>query len=104
MLDDHVMGNPKELGAFETIVKQMLEDVQERLVYRTNIYIKSDILGFQPSSGDLAYPEKLKMMEDIAQSLKQAKDTETDMVEVALNSSADGEEAKKGLIKCLICR
>ena len=29
-------------------------------------------------------------------------DTETDMVEVALNSSADGEETKKGLIKCLI--
>ena len=96
MLDDHVMGNPKELGAFETIVKQMLEDVQERLVYRTNIYIKSDILGFQPSSGDLAYPEKLKMMEDIAQSLKKEKDTEPEMIEVSLNSTQDNDETKKG--------
>ncbi|CBY07795.1 unnamed protein product [Oikopleura dioica] len=69
MIDDHISGNPTELGAFEVIVKQMLEDVQERLVYRTNIYIKSDILGFNPSQGDLAYPEKLQMMEDIAKKL-----------------------------------
>jgi len=100
MLDDHVLGNPNELGAFETIVKQMLEDVQERLVYRTNIYIKSDILGFQPSSGDLAYPEKLQMMEDIAQSLSReaTQSNEAEMVEVSLNSTGEAEDTKKGLI------
>ena len=97
MLDDHVVGNPSELGAFETIVKQMLEDVQERLVYRTNIYIKSDILGFQPSSGDLAYPEKLQMMEEIAQSLSKSESKEDEMVEVALNNS-QGDD-KKGARK-----
>lgn len=41
----------------------MLEDVQERLVYRANIYIRDDIRGYKPSPGDIAYPEKLKMME-----------------------------------------
>lgn len=48
----------------------MLEDVQERLVYRTHIYIQTDITGYKPAPGDLAYPDKLVMMEQIAQSLK----------------------------------
>ena len=78
----------------------MLEDVQERLVYRTNIYIKTDILGFSPSSGDLAYPDKLIMMEDIAKTLNgTSKTNETsnqeEMVEVSLNP-ADAPETKKG--------
>lgn len=41
----------------------MLEDVQERLVYRTHIYIQTDIMGYKPAPGDLAYPDKLVMME-----------------------------------------
>lgn len=52
-----------QLGAFDAVVKQMLEDVQERLVYRTHIYIQTDITGYNPAPGDLAYPEKLEMME-----------------------------------------
>lgn len=44
----------------------MLEDVQERLVYRTHIYIREEILNFNPSPGDLTYPEKLEIMEKIA--------------------------------------
>ncbi|XP_062862098.1 conserved oligomeric Golgi complex subunit 3 isoform X2 [Trichomycterus rosablanca] len=71
MLEDHVHNNAAQLGAFDAVVKQMLEDVQERLVYRTHIYIQTDIIGYNPAPGDLAYPEKLQMMEKIAQSLKQ---------------------------------
>ncbi|KAL7881188.1 hypothetical protein AOLI_G00080360 [Acnodon oligacanthus] len=71
MLEDHVHNNAVQLGAFEAVVKQMLEDVQERLVYRTHIYIQTDITGYSPAPGDLAYPEKLQMMEKIAQSLKE---------------------------------
>ena len=52
-----------ELGAFEAVCQQMLEDVQERLVYRTHIYIRHEILNYNPADGDLAYPEKLEMME-----------------------------------------
>ena len=44
----------------------MLEDVQERLVYRTHIYIREEILNYNPSPGDLSYPEKLEIMEKIA--------------------------------------
>ncbi|KAL0985564.1 hypothetical protein UPYG_G00158660 [Umbra pygmaea] len=71
MLEDHVHNNASQLGAFDAVVKQMLEDVQERLVYRTHIYIQTDIIGYNPAPGDLAYPEKLEMMEKIAQSLKE---------------------------------
>ncbi|CDQ57010.1 unnamed protein product [Oncorhynchus mykiss] len=63
MLEDHVHNNAGQLGAFDAVVKQMLEDVQERLVYRTHIYIQTDIIGYNPAPGDLAYPEKLEMME-----------------------------------------
>ncbi|KAK2502492.1 hypothetical protein MC885_016797, partial [Smutsia gigantea] len=63
VLEDHVQNNAEQLGAFAAGVKQMLEDVQERLVYRTHIYIQTDIMGYKPAPGDLAYPDKLVMME-----------------------------------------
>lgn len=53
----------EQLQAFHQVALQMLEDVQERLVYRANIYIRDDILGYKPSPGDLTYPEKLEMMQ-----------------------------------------
>lgn len=51
------------LATFEALCRQMLEDVQERLVYRTYIYMRQEILHYHPAAGDLAYPEKLEMME-----------------------------------------
>ncbi|XP_022087992.1 conserved oligomeric Golgi complex subunit 3-like isoform X2 [Acanthaster planci] len=71
MLQDHVLTNPDELKAFETVNRQMLEDVQMRLVYRASIYVQTDILNYKPAPGDLAYPEKLEMMESISESLKE---------------------------------
>lgn len=51
------------LEAFATIANQLLQDVQERLVFRAHLYLQSDIQNYNPSTGDLAYPEKLEMME-----------------------------------------
>ncbi|KAH8260281.1 hypothetical protein KR026_008797 [Drosophila bipectinata] len=59
------------LEAFATIAHQLLQDVQERLVFRAHLYLQSDIQNFNPSAGDLAYPEKLEMMESIALSLQE---------------------------------
>lgn len=70
----------------------MLEDVQERLVYRTHIYIRSDILNYNPAAGDLAYPEKLEMMESIAESLKQANPTHQQHSRSGSNVSASSIE------------
>ena len=69
MLGDKVLSLKTRISVFEQTCKQMLEDIQERLVYRTQMYIKSDIVGYAPVAGDLAYPEKLIMMREIAQSL-----------------------------------
>lgn len=52
----------ESLQAFGNVAEQLLRDVQERLVFRANVYFKTDILQFNPSPGDLAYPEKLEMM------------------------------------------
>ncbi|XP_060583115.1 conserved oligomeric Golgi complex subunit 3-like isoform X2 [Ruditapes philippinarum] len=70
MIEEHVEQNPQELRAFENVIKQLLMDVQERLVYRTYIYIRTDILQYSAAQGDLAYPEKLEMMESIAEGIK----------------------------------
>lgn len=51
------------LEAFGNICQQLLQDVQERLVFRAHLYLQSDILNYKPSPGDLAYPDKLEMME-----------------------------------------
>ncbi|CAF1507755.1 unnamed protein product [Didymodactylos carnosus] len=71
MVEEHVKNSARELATFETVCTQMLEDVQERLVYRTQVYIRDEILRYNPSPGDVAYPEKLEMMQKIAQSLKE---------------------------------
>ena len=62
------------LSAFEGVCSQMLEDVQERFVYRTHIYIREEILNYNPSSGDLTYPEKLEIMEQIASQIKKSEE------------------------------
>lgn len=53
------------LEAFGRVAEQLLQDVQERLVFRAHLYLKSDVADYNPSPGDLAYPEKLEMMEVI---------------------------------------
>ncbi|EFO25613.2 hypothetical protein LOAG_02869 [Loa loa] len=52
-------------NGFVRIMTELAGDVAERIVYRTSLYAQSDIAGFTPSSGDLAYPEKLEMMKEI---------------------------------------
>ena len=69
-IEEYFTVDNQELATFGRIMSQLLQDVQERLVYRTNIYIQSSIIGYIPASGDLAYPQKLQMMESIAECLK----------------------------------
>jgi hypothetical protein len=69
ILVENVKTKADQLSAFEGVCSQMLEDVQERFVYRTHIYIREEILNYNPSPGDLSYPEKLEIMEQIAEKL-----------------------------------
>jgi len=67
---------PPHLRSFEAMVGQMLQDVQERLIFRSHVYIRSDIAEYRPHPGDLSYPEKLEMMEAIQDSLNNSKNAE----------------------------
>ena len=71
MLEEHVQNNLEPLQGFGNVCMQLLHDVRERLVYRAHIYLQTDVLNYNPSPGDLAYPDKLKMMEDIAESIRE---------------------------------
>nr|CAG4651650.1 EOG090X02EM [Triops cancriformis] len=62
---------PSHVRAFHRLMATLLADAQERLVYRAHVYINSDILGYKAAPGDLAYPDKLLMMETIAETLQQ---------------------------------
>ena len=59
------------LEAFGRVAWHLLQDVQERLVFRAHCYLQSDILQYKPAAGDLAYPEKLEMMEVQSQAFLQ---------------------------------
>lgn len=61
-----ILDNETSNDAFTRILWQLLQDVQERLVFRTHVYLQTDLMNYRPSAGDLAYPEKLQMMESIA--------------------------------------
>lgn len=86
MLDEHVQNNLEPLEGFGNICLQLLHDVQERLVFRAHLYLQSDVLNYNPSSGDLAYPEKLKMMEDIAESIRE-ENRQTRMKRISMSST-----------------
>lgn len=49
-------------------LERLLGDAKERLVYRAAVYTEENIRQYNPSPGDLAYPEKLFMMKAIAES------------------------------------
>lgn len=53
----------EHLSKYCETIKQLLQDVEERLVFRTNIFFQYDLMAYNPSPGDLAYPEKLKQLE-----------------------------------------
>lgn len=84
----------ENLSAFEGVCSQMLEDVQERFVYRTHIYIREEILNYNSSPGDLSYPEKLEIMEQIAQKLKQS-NSDNSLSDSLTDSSLNDSIAKQ---------
>ena len=62
ILEDESLIKFKELQSFSKVIDLLMQDAQERLIFRTNIYIQKDIIDYNPVSGDLAYPEKLELL------------------------------------------
>lgn len=53
-------------AGFARVATVLVGDMAERLVYRAIMYARSDIGAYKPAPGDLAYPDKLTMMRNIA--------------------------------------
>ncbi|KAI5753656.1 hypothetical protein M8J77_002196 [Diaphorina citri] len=70
-VQEQIQMNPDALDVLQRVCQQLLQDTEERLVFRANIYLQSDILNYNPSPGDLAYPEKLEVMAKISESLSE---------------------------------
>ncbi|CAH3965510.1 unnamed protein product [Pieris brassicae] len=69
VIEEQVNTDPA-LQALATVARALLQDTQERLVFRAHVHLRADVLHYKPAPGDLAYPDKLEMMEQIAQSLQ----------------------------------
>lgn len=47
---------------FQSTMSLLAGDIQERLVFRTEIFKQESIIDYNPSRGDLAYPEKFDLV------------------------------------------
>jgi hypothetical protein len=59
IINEQLVTRGKSVEAFKPIVDRMLQDVQERLTFLAQTYIRDEITGYVPSPADLNYPEKL---------------------------------------------
>ncbi|CAK1544455.1 unnamed protein product [Leptosia nina] len=70
VIEEQVNNDPA-LQALGGVARALLQDTQERLVFRAHVHLRADVLHYKPAPGDLAYPDKLEMMEQIALSLQE---------------------------------
>jgi len=60
IIEGQLKGRTHTFHAMEYITRKLLEDVQERLVYRVEKFILEEIELFAPTKADLNYPGKLE--------------------------------------------
>ncbi|XP_041975634.1 conserved oligomeric Golgi complex subunit 3 [Aricia agestis] len=70
VIEEQVNSDPT-LAPLGAAARALLQDAQERLVFRAHVQLRADVLHYRPAPGDLAYPDKLMMMEQIALSLQE---------------------------------
>jgi len=49
-------------NCFQSTMSMLAEDIQERMIFRTQVFIQESIIDYHPSRGDLAYPEKFDLV------------------------------------------
>lgn len=77
VLEEQLGRRGEAVAPLEPTLYRILADVQERLTYRAQTYIREEVVGFVPKPADLDYPQRLK---DAA-----------DEVEAAATAGADDE-------------
>lgn len=91
------------LEVFGSVSELLLQDIQERLVFRANLYFVTDISEYKPSPGDLAYPEKLKQMEAIAEEMQYRQLSRYDSTG-SLVSSVSEAPSKQSMGMHILCK
>jgi hypothetical protein len=59
VLDTQLKASPLLSKVLTGTAHQLVEDAQERLAYRAQRYVADDIEGYQPTSAELLYPDRL---------------------------------------------
>lgn len=67
ILKEHSGDVTVELVPFVEFVRALLADSRERLMFRVNQFISTEISGYKAGRGDLAYPEKLEVLHQLLQ-------------------------------------
>ncbi|EGC29162.1 hypothetical protein DICPUDRAFT_159298 [Dictyostelium purpureum] len=64
LIDDIVLKSVKYSNGFKNSVERMLQDIQERLIFIIETYIRDEIRTYIPKPEDLDYPNQLKIFNE----------------------------------------
>lgn len=56
---EQILPKGESLVAFKPVVTRLIEDVQERLIFVAQTYMRDKITDYVPKPADLNYPDKL---------------------------------------------
>lgn len=65
------------LNAFRSTCTQLLQDVQERLVFIAHMFIESDVKGYVPSKGDVTFTERMHLIKEISSNSNTKKNSDS---------------------------
>lgn len=89
-IDALIEKRPLQLEAMRPIARRLMEDVRDRLIFVTGIYIRDEIADYAPSNSELDYPKVLEeaAVKERTKQLALASKSSSDAL-AAASSSAD---------------
>jgi len=61
-IDSLIERDPEALAALHPIALRLMEDIKDRLIFISDIYIRDEIADFMPTEADLDYPKLLQAL------------------------------------------
>lgn len=66
ILEEQVAPRGDSLEPLAAVLRRVVQDMQERLAYRAQVYVRDDIETFEPDAADLDYPARLSSAAEAA--------------------------------------
>lgn len=89
-IDALIDKRPLQLEAMRPIARRLMEDVRDRLIFVTDLYIRDEIANFAPSASDLDYP---KILDDALEASRKAHNKKSEI------SSSEANEVQDSMVK-----